>query len=250
MGLLIALAIACTLALAWLGYFAASPFVDIPPHGRPRRDVAAVFLSGDMGLKVGIAPRIVQALADRGITVIGVNALAAFRSQTTPADALAVVEQAMARATRISGAGHVMLVGQSFGADMLHVALARLPRTMRPRVPLVALIVPGATVEYRASPAELFTFLIGEADALPTARTLDWAPVLCVFGQEEANSLCPLMWQQNVHAVALPGGHPLHNDANAVVRALDDAMARAGLTAAGPGHAAASADPIRRLTDL
>jgi type IV secretory pathway VirJ component len=94
---------------------------------------------------------------------------------------------------------------------------------------MVALVVPGATVEYRASPGEMFTFAMTEADALPTARKLDWAPLLCVHGQEEAASLCPLLHQPNVQTVALPGGHPLHHDVDALYHVLHAAFARQGL---------------------
>ena len=76
---------------------------------------------------------------------------------------------------------------------------------------------------------QIFTFAMAEADALPTARKLDWAPLLCVHGQEEAASLCPLLHQPNVQTVALPGGHPLHHDVDALYHILHAAFARRGL---------------------
>jgi len=216
----------------WLGYFSNDPFVTVMPSGKPRADIAAVVMSGDMGFKVGMGRQIAKRLSADGIPVIGVNSLTYFSTRRTPADASALVENAMHRAEALTHAGRIILIGQSFGADMLHVGLAGLPAADRAHVAMVALVVPGATVEYRASPGELFTFLMHEDDALPTGRKLTWAPTLCIFGQEENASLCPLLWQDNLHAIPLPGGHPLHYDADAVYREVRQEMARAGIVKA------------------
>jgi type IV secretory pathway VirJ component len=216
----------------WLGYFAHDPFVTVAPARRARQNITAVVMSGDMGFKVGMGRQIARRLSDDGIPVIGVNSLTYFHTRRSPAEATALVEDAMHRAEALTHAKHVILIGQSFGADMLHVGLAGLPVSDRARIAMIALVVPGATVEYRASPGEMFTFLMDEDDALPTARALTWAPTLCVFGDQENASLCPLLWQQNVHAIPLPGGHPLHYDADAVYREVRREMARAHLIAA------------------
>lgn len=222
------------LYFAWLGYFTGPPFTDVRPEGHVRNDLAAVVLSGDMGFKVGMGRQIARRLADDNIAVVGINSLNYFRTTRTPAEATALITRAMNRAQAMSHAPKVMLIGQSYGADMLHVGLAGLAPALRARVALIALVVPGATVEYRASPGEMFTFLMDETDARPTGGQLNWAPVLCVFGAEERDSLCPLLWQRNVHAVSLPGGHPLHYDSAAVYGELRAEMTRAGLNMIPP----------------
>lgn len=215
---------------AWLGYFSANPFSLFRPAGRDRGDVAAVVLSGDMGFRFGMGPQIATRLAGHGIPVVGVNSLSYFRTTRSPAEVTAMLEAAMRQAQAFGRPRKLMLIGQSFGADMLHVGLASLPAELRAQVAMVAMVVPGATVEFRASPSEIFTFAAAEPNALPTARKLGWVPVLCVGGQEEAASLCPLLHQRNAHVVMLPGGHPLHGDAEAVYRQITDEMTRAGLT--------------------
>jgi len=45
-------------------------------------------------------------------------------------------------------------------------------------------------------------------------------PGVCIYGQEEVHSLCRLMNQPNIARVALPGGHYLRKDSQAVYRAL------------------------------
>lgn len=193
------------------------------PVGAHEHRIAVLF-SGDMGFTVGMGPSIAKRLAADGIPVIGVNSLGAFRVRRTPAEATALVAEAIRRALALDPSARIALVGQSFGADMLQVGLAGLAPDLRARIGFVALVVPGATVEYRASPGEIFTFLMHEEDALPTARTLDWVPALCVHGAVEENSLCPLLSQPNMKVLTLPGGHPLHHDDAALHAALLPAL--------------------------
>jgi len=224
---------AILLGFAWLGYLGCDPFTPIrPAHYRPQPGApVAILWSGDMGFRVGMGPRVAARLVRDGVPVIGVNSLSYFRTTRTPTDATALLKAAIGRARRINPQARLLLVGQSYGADMLHVALSALPPSDRSAIALVALVVPGATVEYRASPSEIFTFAMAEADALPTARQLTWAPLLCIHGREEASSLCPLLHQRNAQSVGLPGGHPLHGDVDAVYGTLRAAMMRAHLMA-------------------
>lgn len=227
---LVAIALLLAGFMAYLGYFGGPVFVPIPATGRPapaERGLVAVLLSGDMGFKVGMGPRIGTRLAADGIPVIGVNSLAYFRVRRSPAENEALIAGAMRRALAMPGARRVVLIGQSFGADMLQAGLPALPPSLREKVVLVALVVPLDTLEFRTSPAELFNLGPSEAPALPTARQLDWVPVLCVHGREETDSLCPLLAMPNVQRVALPGGHPLRRDADRVHAVLAQAISAA-----------------------
>lgn len=227
---LLCVAAALVIAFSYLGYFASDPFTLLRPTAKTERtDVAAVVLSGDMGFRVGMGPQVAGRLVSSGIPVIGVNSLTYFRTTRDAADATALIESAIRHAEAFGGKRKLILIGQSYGADMLHVGLAGLPASFRKNIAMVALVVPETTVDYRASPSEMLTFMMHEDDALPTARQLTWVPFLCVGGKEERASLCPLLRQRNMHSVMLPGGHSLHNDAAAVFQQITDEVARVGL---------------------
>jgi len=103
---------------------------------------------------------------------------------------------------------------------MLHVGLIGLPADLRAKIARVALVVPETTVQFRASPSEVFDYWTPTTDAMPTARRLTWAPLLCVQGVDEVESLCPRLTQANARRIALPGGHPLHRDTDALYDVL------------------------------
>lgn len=213
--------------LLHLGYFGGPVFVPVPASRAPtssERGIAAVLLSGDMGFHVGMGPRIAHRLAASGIPVIGVNSLSYFRVRRSPAEIETLIAQAVRRALAQPGIQRIVLIGQSFGADMLHAGLPGLPKALREKILLVALIVPGDTIEFRASPSELFNFDPPDAPALQSASKLDWVPVICVDGAVEQNSLCPLITMPNVTRVTLPGGHPLRRDADRVYAVLRQAI--------------------------
>ncbi|MBU3079343.1 virulence factor [Sphingomonas sp. XMGL2] len=215
----------------WLGYFGGALYVPMPATAAPapgHEGLAAVLVSGDMGIKVGMGPRIARRLADHGIPVLAVNSLVYFRERRTPAEAQALLADAVRRGLAFGHARRLLLVGQSYGADMVHVGLIGLPRALREKLAMVALVVPTDTVMFRASPAETLGWVAADAAAVDSARRLDWLPVLCVHGKEETDSLCPLLHQPNVRTETMPGGHKLDNDADGlfarIVTALDRAL--------------------------
>lgn len=218
---------AISLFFGHLGYFGGPVYRDLPATAAAPpalKGTVAVLMSGDLGFNIGMGPDVAKRLRADGIPVVGVNSLTAFRHTRTPEQVQALVTDAARHALAFAHADRLILIGQSFGADMLHVGLTALPSDLRARVRLVALVVPGATVQFRASPSDILTMHIATKDALPTARLLDWSPVLCIHGEKEADSLCPLLTGPRVQTVALPGGHALRRDAGAVHAVLIDAI--------------------------
>lgn len=227
---------AVLLALWHIGYIGNGALFDVvpatgaarPPHQR----TVALYLSGDMGFHAGLGPGIAERLARRGIDVVTENSLHFFRTRRTPEQTGAMIAQGLRRALTIDSGARLLLLGQSFGADMIAPSLPYVPESLRKRIAFVGLIVPGATRQWRASPSEIFSFGEPYENAVMAARRLSWVPLLCIHGAREAESLCPSLRQPNATLVELPGGHELHHDPDAASTVLLHAIDRA---LSGPG---------------
>lgn len=207
--------LAFALALA-LGLYAAAGFFDrdaMRMFGEPAspKSLAAVYFSGDMGLRFGMGPHIIKGLTEAGIPVLGVSSSTAFASHRTRAGTDAIVANAIRQAMRQTGADRVVVLGQSFGADIARVGLADLPKALRGRVAAAVLVVPGATAYFRADPSGLSYRGTPDVDAAEASR-LGWVRLSCIQGAAETETLCPALKMPNVRRITLPGGHFLHND--------------------------------------
>ena len=214
------------------GYYNGPLFRDMPAANAGAARPAIVMLSGDMGNRTGMTPKIAARLHARGYAIVTVNSLTYFSSRRTAQDAAQLIRTAMARAMKLGKTGRVVLIGQSFGADMLHAGLAQLSADARRPIQAVVLVVPGEDIIFRASPIELAGLEIPDQRAWPTASQLNSAPVTCIHGADEAGSLCPELRMPNVRRITLPGGHRLKSD--------DRALEAAILPAIGGGQTARS----------
>lgn len=179
------------------------PLIEIPAAGD--RDTFAILLSGDGGW-AGLDKEVANALAAKGIPVVGFDSLRYFWKARKP-EGLAV------DLNRIIGyyAGHwgrskVLLIGYSQGADVLPFAVNRLPAASRNKIAQTVLMGLGenASFEFHLSN------WVGSDDGLPIlpeVAKLDAAQTLCVYGDDEGDSLCPRIPPGHVHAQSLPGGH-------------------------------------------
>ena len=219
LALLIALGIAGGIYLH-AGYYNGALFHDLPAADVGPSKPALVMLSGDLGNRIGMTPRISERLNARGYAIVTVNSLTYFSPRRTPQEAARLIKAAMVRAMRLGKTDHVVLIGQSFGADMLHAGLAQFSAADRAPIRSVVLVVPGEDIIFRASPIELAGFESPDQRAYPTASRLRWVPVTCIHGADEAGSLCPELQMPNVRRITLSGGHKLNSDDRALESAI------------------------------
>ena len=221
LGGLVSLLIAAAAILLYSGdYFASDPITRFPAQGRVQ-PILVLSFSGDMGLRYGMGGVIARHLGAAGIPVIGVNSPVLFRIHRTRDQVDAVIADHIRRAAAEAGGRRLVLIGQSYGADMLQTGLARLPADLRARVAAIVLVVPGETAFFRSDPSGLAYMGKPDSLAITTARTIDWAPLTCIYGIEEKDSLCPLLKHGRTRVIGLPGGHYLnHDDATLVARVL------------------------------
>jgi type IV secretory pathway VirJ component len=188
------------------------PIVPVAAQsGAPATDTFAIMLSGDGGW-AGLDKDVAAALTADGIGVVGLDSLRYFWSARTPQGLAADLERMIRYYLAALGKRRVMLIGYSQGADVLPFAVNRLSAETRARVALVAVMGMSehALFEFH------MTSWVSDDDSgpatLPEVDKIAGIPVLCIYGEQETDSLCPKLDPHKATVVKLKGGH--HFDGN------------------------------------
>ena len=184
---------------------------EVPVAPSARTDTMAVILTGDGGW-ADLDKSIADGMAARGIPSVGWSSLRYYWTPRTP-------EGAAADLTRIAtyymsewNVKRIILVGYSFGADVLPFLVNRLPAQLTARVRSVALLGPSDTAEFefhlsdwvrRGRSSEFHT--VAEVQRLRL-------PVVCVRGADETDSACRNMAGPHITLRQVGQGHHFSGD--------------------------------------
>lgn len=232
-GVFLGLGLASVGVLMLGGYFESDPFMLHWPQHRARRyPLAAVYWTGDMGLRMGTGHAIVESLRARGIPVLSVSSPMLFARPRDRAFVDRAVAQSLEAALTKSGAERIAVVGSSFGADIIGSGLGRVAPELRKRIASVVLVVPGTDVYFHANPSGLFYRGPAAADPAHTIPLLRGLPVTCIFGSEEDGSLCRDGVMGGARRIAIDDGHFMLFSHALLAAAVDAAV----LHPPGPMH--------------
>ena len=212
------------------------PLVLLPAdhHGR----TMAVIYSGDGGWR-DLDKQIGEALQKAGIPVVGVDTLRGFWHRQTPAAAAAGLERIIDHFVKAWDTPDVMLVGYSFGADILPFMVNRIKPASLEHIRLISLLGLSQSAEFEI---RMSGWVGGSpsTDALPLEpelRKLDKVRVQCFFGaDEQGESGCTDRSLAGAEIVKTDGGHHFGGDYGRIVRTLmDGAIRRGARLTAGQG---------------
>ncbi|HEY8206635.1 MAG TPA: AcvB/VirJ family lysyl-phosphatidylglycerol hydrolase [Myxococcaceae bacterium] len=195
----------------------------------------AVMLSGDGGW-AGIDRRLAEEVGrgKYGVPVVGMDSLQYFWKAKTPEQTAKDVSRVIRHYAAAWKRGTVVMLGYSRGADVLPATVNRLDPDARARVKLLGLVAPEKLAEFEVHVTDFVASSEVGTPIAPEVRKLGGTPLMCIFGDQEANeSLCPVIRSlPGVSAEKLPGGHHFggsyHLVAGAIVGTLRQVAADAG----------------------
>jgi len=193
------------------------PIVDMPATGAS--DLFAVFLSGDGGW-AGIDKNVAAALVARGISVAGVDSLRYFWTARTPQGLAADLDRILRYYAFHWKKKRAVIIGYSQGADVLPFAINRLPVATRRRVVLAAMLGLDASADFEF---HLSSWVMNGESGLPVRPEIDKLSIpaaLCIYGDDDADSLCRHLPNGRVKVVKLAGGHHFNGDYDAVAEVV------------------------------
>ncbi len=190
----------------------------------PSRDTMAVIYSGDGGWR-DLDSQVGTNLQAAGIPVVGVDSLRYFWSKKTPeqtSEDLATIIHTYEKRWKVK---HVILIGYSFGADILPAAYNGLPDKLKSRVAQVSLLALSHQADYEVSVSGwLGSNGTGSADPLTDVAKIDPARVQCMFGTDEDDDACKDLVGGRVETIGIKGGHHFDGDYPALAKRIVDGL--------------------------
>ncbi len=175
-------------------------------HASGVSDEFALLLSGDGGW-AGLDQELAARLAASGVPTVGLNSLKYFWSERTPEATARDVARLLRHYLAAWHKQRVLLLGYSFGADVLPFVVNRLPPDLLERVASVSLLGIDSNASFEVRIAEW----VGSNGAGPPTRpelaALPHVPVLCIYGEGESDSICPGLSAAGIAREQIGKGH-------------------------------------------
>jgi len=194
----------------------AGQIADLPVHevkaASPGKTMAVLY-SGDGGW-AGLDRQLAAALARAGVSVVGLDSLQYFWTARNPDGAAHDLQRLLDYYGKVWQIDRVILVGYSLGADVLPFMASRLSAAWRQRIVEVALLGPGPEVSFEFHLTEWLGY-ISDKDRYqvePEIEKLKGFRVLCFYGRDEKDALCPRIETGIVQLQPMAGGHHFDGD--------------------------------------
>jgi type IV secretory pathway VirJ component len=208
------------------GEVADLPLIEVVAP-QPVGQIFAILYSGDGGWR-DLDRSLAGVLASKGVSVVGVDVLRYYWRARSPAVAAADLARIMHYYQQRWQRQQVVLIGFSFGANVLPFLVNRLPQPMRAEVKLISLLSPERDTAFEVEPTGWFG---RQADAVipiePELKKMLNLHVQCIFGADEADgSLCTTPSAASLDVLRKPGGHHFDQNYDELADAILAAAAR------------------------
>lgn len=204
------------------------PLADLPIAvlaAKPAYDTMAIVLSGDGGWR-DIDSELAGILADGGVPTIGLDSLRYFWKEKTPAEVAADLGRIVSTYGTLWKTKRIVLIGYSFGADVLPITFAALPPELTSRVRLVSLMALSSSANFEIKVSG-WVGMNGENPDHPTKPDLLKIPagiVQCIYGEEDDDAVCPDLPPGTAEIIKTEGGHHFDGDYAALAKHILDRL--------------------------
>lgn len=188
---------------------------------KPTLNTMAIIISGDGGWR-DIDADLGDALQEDGIPVVGLDALRYFWSKKDAVSTAADLSRVIRAYRKQWGVQNVLLIGYSFGADLLPSTYNQLPEADRSRVAMLSLLALSNSAEFEIS---VSGWLGGSGsgdggDPTVDLQKIDPKKVQCVYGTEDDEDACKALSPRGIETIGIAGGHHFDEDYEALAKKI------------------------------
>jgi len=195
------------------------PVINVPAAADG--DTIAIFLTGDGGWRK-IDKDIAATLSSKGIHVFGVNSMRYFWRKRTPEETANDIDILINTYLGRTGRKKAVLIGYSFGADVVPFVINRLSEKTRLKVSGAVLLGPAPDAFFEVSAKEWLGKIKGDYSTLPELLKNEAIPVLVFEGSKEDHTLINQLTKSNYEIVIIEGGHHFDGDYNKIALKISD----------------------------
>jgi type IV secretory pathway VirJ component len=183
------------------------PLIERPtPNGNPSAPLV-VLLTGDGGW-AGLDRGLADAFNEHGVPVVALSTLQYFWHARTPEQTSADLERVLRHYLAAWKRERVLLVGYSFGADVLPFIVNRLPPELRARIGSVNMLGLSERASFEIHVAGWVPGGdTGNAPVQPELERMHGIDALCLYGAGESNDPCARFAGGSLTALAVGQGH-------------------------------------------
>jgi type IV secretory pathway VirJ component len=196
------------------------PLIEVPATGGSSA-LMAIHLTGDGGW--GVTDRgIAESLAAKGIPVVGLNSLRYFWKQKTVEQASADFNRILQYYSALWKRNEVVVVGYSFGADVLPFLLNRIPEESLQKIKVIIYLGLSSMADFEFHWTDWFANRKKSMSlkVQPEIEKLRGRKMLCFYGTGDGDAICKQLDSGLVKAVPLQGGHRIGKDYRPIVDAI------------------------------
>jgi type IV secretory pathway VirJ component len=180
------------------------PLEEVPASGKG--DEFALLLTGDGGW-AGLDQELAARLGASGVPTVALNSLKYFWRERTPDETARDVARVLRHYLNAWKRQRVLLIGYSFGADVLPFVVNRLPPELHERIASVSLLGIDAHAAFEVRVSDWIGTDTGGPPTRPELAEVSHVPVLCIYGEGEEDSICPAMTGSGISRDQIGRGH-------------------------------------------
>jgi len=201
------------------------PLEELPAAG-PSPTLAIIY-SGDGGWQ-DLDKTIGETLQQKGVSVVGVDSLRYFWSRQTPEQTAKDLAHIIDHYGKAWDARHVVLIGYSFGANILPFAYNRLPAAEKARVDQISLLGLAERTDFEIRVTGWLGVSAAEdaPSVLPEIKSINPALIQCFYGEEEDDTVCPNPALAATEVIKTTGGHHFDGDYDSLAKIIMDGAAK------------------------
>lgn len=166
-----------------------------------------LMITGDGGWK-NFDPKLAQQFVNEKVPVVALNALHYFWDKKTPAQTTADVDNLLKKYMAVWKKNTFILVGYSFGADVIPFIVNLLPKDMMGACAGIALFSPGRSTDFEIHLSQMMSsHRQWKYDVVKALEVMKPVKMVCFFGEKEDDFPVSVLTKNNRKVIYLHGGH-------------------------------------------